>query len=77
MRVSKISEALDKGNKLCAFAEILSNLDKEDIDAILNGIHKGKSGYAVSEALYAGGYKISPSTISKHIKKGCKCYGEN
>ena len=76
--MGKISELLkDKNYKVCVFGKIISSLDKEDFDAVVEAVAKKHSGYSIAEALRAGGHKIAASTVTLHIKEGCACYGSN
>lgn len=75
--MGKIKEALTDKKNYCVFADTLKSLDVEDNFAITDAIVKGRSGYVISEALLAGGYRVAPSTVAMHIKRGCKCYGQD
>lgn len=80
--MGKISEILKEKKKSneCIFTHIMNDLlvkDAGDYDAVNKAIDGAESGWSISTALRAGGYKVAPSTVALHIKKGCKCYGSN
>ena len=74
--ISEILKEKKKSNE-CIFTQIMNDLlvkDAGDYDAVNKAINGAESGWTISIALRAGGYKVAPSTVPLHIKKGCRCY---
>ena len=62
--------------KCCSAADFHS-VRRARCEAVNKAIDGAESGWSISTALRAGGYKIAPSTVALHIEKGCRCYGSN
>lgn len=70
--------------EFCRIREIYSELTPEETTALDDAIHKVRmderssrskvySNQWLSDVLTANGYKVSRSTVARHISRGCSC----